>query len=96
MSSYAKSLIGGFVILTSIGAIGAKDHPHVADADREYAAAFSHGENPCANESTTLSYELCIGKEVEFTEDHLNAFLTAVRSILVDEAQSRARNRLVE
>jgi uncharacterized protein YecT (DUF1311 family) len=85
MSSYAKSLISGFAILTLIGAVCAADHPHVAEADREYAAVFSHGENPCANESTTLSYEQCIGKEVEFTENHLNAFLTAVRGILADE-----------
>jgi len=46
---------------------------------------FSHGENPCANESTTLSYEQCVEKEVDFTENHFNAFLTAVRGILVDE-----------
>ena len=85
MSSYAKGLSIGFVILALIGAANAKDHPRVADADREYAAVFSHGENPCAKESTTLAYEQCIGKEVEFTERHLNAFLAAVRGILADE-----------
>jgi len=85
MSSSAKSLCVGFVIFALIGAANAKDHPHVADADREYAAVFSHGENPCATESTTFGYEQCIGKEVEFTENHLNAFLAAVRGILADE-----------
>jgi uncharacterized protein YecT (DUF1311 family) len=67
------------------GAANAERHPHVADADREYAAVFSHGENPCAGGSTTSGYEQCIGKEVEFTENHLNAFLEAVRGILADE-----------
>jgi hypothetical protein len=67
MSSYAKSLTGGFCILALMGTAWAKEHPHVEDADREYAALFSHVENPC-NESTTLGYEQCIGKEVEFTE----------------------------
>jgi uncharacterized protein YecT (DUF1311 family) len=85
MSSFAKGLGVGFFILALIGAAHAKDHPHVADADREYAAVFSHVENPCAKESTTLGYEQCIGKEVEFTENHLNAFLAAVRGILADE-----------
>jgi uncharacterized protein YecT (DUF1311 family) len=46
---------------------------------------FSHAENPCAKESTTIDYEECIGKEVEFTENHLNAFLEAVRGILANE-----------
>ncbi|MGA7926681.1 MAG: hypothetical protein WCA20_11835 [Candidatus Sulfotelmatobacter sp.] len=67
------------------GAADAERHPHVADADREYAAVFSHGENPCAGESTS-GYERCIGKEVQFTEYHLITFLEAVRGILADEA----------
>jgi len=85
MSSYAKGLSVGFVILALIRAENAKDRPHVADAGREYAAVFSRVENPCAKESTTLGYEQCMGKEVEFTENHLNAFLAAVRGILSDE-----------
>jgi uncharacterized protein YecT (DUF1311 family) len=85
MSNYAKCFSRAFVILALLGAASAKDHPHVADADREYAAVFSHAENPCAKESTTLDYEECIGKEVEFTENHLNAFLEAVRGILANE-----------
>jgi uncharacterized protein YecT (DUF1311 family) len=72
------------------GAANAERHPHVADADLEYAALFSHGENPCAKESTTLDDEQCIGKEVEFTENHLNMFLAAVRGILADEDGSPA------
>jgi uncharacterized protein YecT (DUF1311 family) len=90
MSSYVKCLSVGCVILALIGAANGKGHPHVADADREYTAVFSHVENPCAGESTTLSYEQCIGKEVEFTENHLNAFLAAVRGILADEDGARA------
>jgi hypothetical protein len=74
-----------FVILALIGAANARNNPHVADADREYAAIFSHAEKPCAKESTTIDYEECIGKEVEFTENHLNAFLGAVRGILTKE-----------
>jgi uncharacterized protein YecT (DUF1311 family) len=85
MSSYAKCLSGGFLILALIGAANAKDHPRVADADREYAAVFSHGENPCAKESTTFNYNQCIRKEVEFTESHMNEFLVAVRGIVADE-----------
>jgi uncharacterized protein YecT (DUF1311 family) len=86
MLNYAKGLLGcGLAFLSLIGEAYSKDNPHVADADREYATVFSHAENPCAKESTTLDYERCIGKEVEFTENHLNAFLTAVRGILADE-----------
>jgi uncharacterized protein YecT (DUF1311 family) len=84
MFSYARCLSSGFVILALIGVADAKDHPHVADADREYAAVFSHGENPC-KESTTVGWDQCFGKEVEFTDNHLNAFLAAVRGILADE-----------
>jgi len=84
MSSYAKGLSVGLVILALVGVSDAKDHPHVADAGQEYNAVFSHAENPC-KESTTSGWEQCLGKEVEFTENHLNAFLTAVRGILADE-----------
>ena len=85
MWGYVRELGGVVVILGLIGAENAKDHPHVAEADREYAEVFSHVEDPCANESTTMGYAQCIGKEVEFTENHLNAFLAAVRGILSDE-----------
>jgi hypothetical protein len=57
MSSHAKCFAGAFVILAFVGAANARNNPHVADADREYAAVFSHAENPCAKESTTLDYE---------------------------------------
>jgi uncharacterized protein YecT (DUF1311 family) len=85
MLRYARCLNVGCVILALMGVANAKDHPHVADADREYAAVFSHADNPCAKASTTLDYEECIGKEVNFTENHLTAFLAAVRGILADE-----------
>jgi len=85
MSGSAKCFGRAFAMLALIGAANAGDKRHVADADREYAAVLSHAENPCAKESTTLDYEQCIGKEVEFTENHLNAFLGAVRGILADE-----------
>jgi uncharacterized protein YecT (DUF1311 family) len=84
MLSYVRELGGAVVILALIGAANAKGHPHVADADREYAAVFSHSDNPC-HESTTVGWEQCLGKEVEFTEMHLKAFLEAVRGILADE-----------
>jgi len=90
MSIYVQGLCVGLVLLALIGVANAKDHPHVADANREYAAVFSHVENPCANESTTLGYEQCIGKEVEFTENHLGAFLAAVRGILMDQDDAPA------
>ncbi len=91
MSRYVKFLAGGLITLVLAGAANAQDaHPHVADADREYAAVFSRVENPCANESTTLSYEQCMGKELEFTEKHLNAFLAAVRGIVADEGAAQA------
>lgn len=85
MSNFAKCLSLGIVILASIGAANVKDHPHVADADREYAAIFSHLQNPCSEQSTTIGFERCIGREVEFTENHLNAFLDAVRAIVAGE-----------
>jgi uncharacterized protein YecT (DUF1311 family) len=84
MLSYARGISLGLAIFTLTVAVSAKDHPHVADADREYAAVFSHADNPC-QESTTVGWEQCLGKEVEFAEIHLNAFLEAVRGILADE-----------
>ncbi len=61
-------------------------HSHVADAKREYAAIFSHPDNPCSMEQTTAGYDDCIGKELAFTEAHLAALLTAVRGIASDDA----------
>lgn len=58
---------------------------HAADANREYNALFSHAEDPCGKESTTVGYEQCMGKELEFTGNHLDAFLEGVRGILADE-----------
>ncbi len=85
MSGYAKCLSSGLVILALIGAADAKEHPHVAEADREYAVVLSHDDNPCAKESTTLGWDQCLGNEVKFTETHMNAFLAAVRGILAGE-----------
>jgi uncharacterized protein YecT (DUF1311 family) len=97
MPSYTKFLAGGLITLLLAGAAKARDaHPHVADADREYAAVFSRGENPCANESTNMGYAECIGKELEFTEQHLNAFLVAVRGILADEDVGQAAGKVKE
>ena len=84
MSNCKNCLSAALAVLGLIGVAHAKDHPHVADADREYAAVFSHAENPC-HESTTVGWEQCLGKEVQFTENHLKAFLAAVRGILADE-----------
>jgi uncharacterized protein YecT (DUF1311 family) len=83
---HPQCLIGAFVIFILAGAANAQNtHPHVAEADREYAAVFSQEGNPCAKEQTTLGYASCIGKELEFTEKHLEAFLAAVRGIVTDE-----------
>ncbi len=71
MSGYAKCLSSGLVILALIGAADAKEHPHVAEADREYAVVLSHDDNPCAKESTTLGWDQCLGNEVKFTETHM-------------------------
>jgi uncharacterized protein YecT (DUF1311 family) len=84
MSNCAKFLNSALVVLAFVGTASAKDHPHVADADREYAAVLSHPEYPCAQESTNLGYSQCMTKELEFTEEHLNAFLISVRAILAD------------
>lgn len=80
-------VLGGLLFSALIGGANAQDpdSQYLAEADREYAALFSHVENPCPNESTTLSYNLCIGREVEFTQKHLNAFLAAVRGIVTSE-----------
>jgi uncharacterized protein YecT (DUF1311 family) len=97
MPSYAKFLAGGLITLLLAGAANARDaHPHVADADREYAAVFSRAENPCASESTNMGYAECIGKELEFTEQHLNAFLAAVRGILADDDAGQAADKVKE
>jgi uncharacterized protein YecT (DUF1311 family) len=90
MANYAQ-LFGALLTLMLAGAANAKDaHPHVADADREFASVLAHGENPCPNESTTVSYEQCIGKALELTEKHLDAFLAAVRGIVADEDAGEA------
>jgi len=67
-------------------------HSYVADANREYAAIFSHPEKPCATEDTTLGYGICIGKEVDFTETHLASLLTAIRGIAARDDAEDATN----
>jgi uncharacterized protein YecT (DUF1311 family) len=91
MSSYARCVGSGLIVLALMGAASAQDHhrQHVADADREYNAVLSRAENPCGKESTTVGYEQCMGKELEFTRNHLDAFLEAVRGILADEDAAR-------
>ncbi|HEY1744534.1 MAG TPA: lysozyme inhibitor LprI family protein [Granulicella sp.] len=83
MANFTNRLICFALMFGSMMAVASaqQKHSYVADANREYAAIFSHPENPCAAKQTTSSYVDCIGKEVTFTETHLAKFLTAIRGI---------------
>jgi len=83
----SRWVCGLLVVLGLVGIANALGAPsHVADADREYSAVFSHPESPCVHESTTAGFDTCFGAELQFTEKHLDAFLVAVRGIVVDES----------
>jgi uncharacterized protein YecT (DUF1311 family) len=69
------------VVSVTVVASAQQHRSYVADANREYAAIFSHPAKGCTTEQTTVSYGDCIGKEVTFTESHLERFLTAIRGI---------------
>jgi uncharacterized protein YecT (DUF1311 family) len=62
-------------------ALAQQHQSYVADANREYAAIFSHSENPCAATQNEVEYNHCIGKEVTFTEAHLAKLFIAIRAI---------------
>lgn len=67
--------------LSLVSSHAQKPHSFVADAKREYAAIFSHTDNPCAKESVSTAYQTCISEEVNFIASHLANFVTAVRRI---------------
>jgi len=83
MVNFVHRLVGCTLALaaSSFTASAQQQHSYVAEANREYAAIFSHPDNPCATKGTTSSYLDCIGKEVTFTELHLANFLIAIRGI---------------
>jgi uncharacterized protein YecT (DUF1311 family) len=59
---------------------------YVADANREYAAIFSHSEDPCSATQNEAELDDCIGKEVTFTEAHLARLFIAIRGIASQDA----------
>ncbi len=85
---------GLVVACLTLAASAQQRHSYVADANREYAAIFSHPEKPCATEDTTLGYGICIGKEVDFTETHLTGLLTAIRGIAARDDAGYAADHL--
>ena len=70
------------VAMTLVGSSAARGdgYPHAAGAKREYAAVFAHSDRPCPW-TDNVSYLRCMGKEIEFTEAHLDAFVSDMRAI---------------
>ncbi len=67
----------------------AAGYKQAADAKCEYNTVFAHPENICPL-TDNLSYLACMGKEIDFTEKHLDAFVKAMRGIA---AESDADNQ---
>ena len=65
---------------------------HAADAKREYAAVFAHPDNPCTW-TDNASYLECMGKEIAFTEGHLDAFVAAMRAVAAGDDSSDLKAR---
>jgi uncharacterized protein YecT (DUF1311 family) len=61
-------------------------HSSIADAKREYAVVFSHPDKPCSGKDadTTVGYEECMSKELDFLNPHLETFVKAMRSMATD------------
>jgi uncharacterized protein YecT (DUF1311 family) len=96
MFRLAGCLSGAWLVLIAItlAASAQQRHSYVADANREYAAIFSHPEKACATEDSTAGYGSCIGKEVTFTETHLASLLTAMRGIAAQDDARYAADHL--
>jgi len=86
--------LGLVLAAVALAAPAQQRHSYVADANREYAAIFSHPEKPCATQDTTLGYGICIGKEVDFSETHLAGLLTAIRGIAAEDDAGYAADHL--
>jgi uncharacterized protein YecT (DUF1311 family) len=72
-----------FSIACAAGAQNTSSHHPVADAKREYAAVFAHPDQPCKG-TDDASYIACMSKELDFTQAHLDAYMTAMRGAAAD------------
>ncbi len=52
-------------------------------AQQEYAAVFSHPDQPC-QWADNYGFLQCMNKEIDFTEAHLDAFVTAMKGIAAE------------
>jgi uncharacterized protein YecT (DUF1311 family) len=62
-------------------------------ANREYAAVFAHPDNPCSTDYATTPYMLCMSKELEFIDKHLDAFIEALRGLADSPEELAALNQ---
>ena len=71
--------------------------PHAVHAKRVYAEVFAHPEQPCPWHDNA-SDEDCIGKELQFTEEHLDAFVATLRILAAewDRDSDPGRRKLLD
>jgi uncharacterized protein YecT (DUF1311 family) len=75
----------GICVLLASGLYAQTGKSSVADAKREYAAIFTHPDKPCTGpEYSTVDYETCMNKELNFLRPHLDAFVAAIRGVQAD------------
>ena len=85
-----RSVCSGMLLVSAVpAAFGQPHRSFVADANREFAAIFSHPKTACSSRQTTSGYSDCISRQVAFTELHLANLITAIRGIAAqDDAQA--------
>jgi len=64
---------------------------HAEAAQREYATVFSHPDRPC-HWTDNYSFLQCMNKEIDFTEAHLDAFVTAMKGIAAEKDAAKPPN----
>jgi uncharacterized protein YecT (DUF1311 family) len=66
---------------------------HGAAANLEYAAVFSRSEKPCSDDYATTPYVVCMSKELDAIEVHLDAFVEDLRGMTGSQEELDALNR---
>ncbi|HWZ50043.1 MAG TPA: lysozyme inhibitor LprI family protein [Granulicella sp.] len=62
-------------------------------ANLEYAAVFSRPETPCSDNYATTPYVMCMSKELEVIEVHLDAFVEDLRGVTGSQDELLALNQ---
>ena len=76
-------LVSLAIAAACIGRSDGAGYKHAAEAKREFDAVFAHPDNACPW-TDNRSYLECMGKEIAFTQGHLEAFVAAMRGIAAE------------